>query len=496
MGTMIFQLPPDLAGPAREELDRACILGGQDNMPYQTQVFVEDDQIILHRSIQESGAVLAPWNVAGAGKVMVGSGSLMERLTPYHLVMELARGKVNQVRNQMSDWVMGGLLASDPLKQGVSQAARTFTHAISAFPDESWLQLAQTAVEQSFEAGDTLVHAYIDQVLHIRHQRQAKLETAFGCRVYPGPWVSAQEKALTASFNTIAIPLSWAMIEPRENDVDWQPFDDLINWATTSNMNIVGGPLIDFSGRGLPDWLWEKDTDLLSLCGYLTDFVGMVIQRYHGIIRTWQITAGSNWAGVLALADEELLWLTVRLVEAARKADPDLELTIGLAQPMGDYLARQDHNQSPFAFADSLLRSGLRLAGLELEFVMGIHPRGSYCRDLLDVSRVLDLYALLGLPLHLTLGYPANNSIDPHGDPDLRVGSGHWRDGFQPHTQADWAREFGRLALCKPYVRGVNWVNWNDNASHQFPHCGLLDDTGNPRPALAELRKLREEHLK
>ena len=60
-------------------------------MPYQTQVILDGQQIILHRAIQESGSVLAPWEVPGTGRVMVASGSLMERLAPYHLLLELAR---------------------------------------------------------------------------------------------------------------------------------------------------------------------------------------------------------------------------------------------------------------------------------------------------------------------------------------------------------------------------------------------------------------------
>ena len=52
--------------------------------------------------------------------------------------------------------------------------------------------------------------------------------------------------------------------------------------------------------------------------------------------------------------------------------------------------------------------------------VMGVTPRGSYCRDLLDASRVLDLYALLGMPLQVTLGYPSAGGADPLADPTLR----------------------------------------------------------------------------
>src|SRR5258707_10039546 len=97
-----------------------------------------------------------------------------------------------------------------------------------------------------------------------------------------------------------------------------------------------------------------------------------------------------------------------------------------------------DRTHSPFIFADTLIRSGLSVAALDLEIVMGVTPRGSYCRDLLELSRLLDFYALLGVPLAVTLGYPATNAVDPDADPEIRVDAGRWRDGFTPEVQAGW----------------------------------------------------------
>src|SRR5262249_57667570 len=87
------------------------------------------------------------------------------------------------------------------------------------------------------------------------------------------------------------------------------------------------------------------------------------------------------------------------------------------------------------------------------EWVMGVSPGGSYCRDVLEASRLPDRYALLGVPLRLTLGYPASAGPDASADPEMRVEGGRWRDGFSPQTQADWAAAFGALALCKPFVQ-------------------------------------------
>lgn len=127
---------------------------------------------------------------------------------------------------------------------------------------------------------------------------------------------------------------------------------------------------------------------------------------------------------------------------------------------------------------------------------MGVAPRGSYCRDTLELSRLLDLYALLGVPLQLTLGYPSAPGKVAHADPDLRVGLGHLREGFTPSVQADWSAAFTAVALCKPFVRAVHWAHLADAAPHQFPNCGLLDTSGRAKPALEELVRLRGDHLK
>jgi hypothetical protein len=188
--------------------------------------------------------------------------------------------------------------------------------------------------------------------------------------------------------------------------------------------------------------------------------------------------------------------LTARLAEAAWQIDPELELVIGVSQPWGEYMARAEHTYSPFVFADTLIRAGLKLAALDVEWVMGVTPRGSYCRDLLEASRVLDMYAMLGCPLQVTLGYPSSTAADSVAEAALSVGAGHWLDGYTLEAQAGWAADFAALAASKPFVRSVFWCHLNDAEAHQFPNCGLLDSSGKAKPALGRLRELREAHLR
>jgi hypothetical protein len=475
---------------------RACVVGGPDNMPYPTQVRLDNGRLTVARNVDESGALVVPWQVHGGGLLMNSTATLIERTAPYQLPVELARGKVNQLRSQTSDWLAGGLLVSSGLLQQVRAATLAFTRAVTQTPGDQAAAHAQDALALAHGASDNLVLAYVDQVFQVRKQRMPRLDTVLGCRL--GASVLSQETAddLVRAFNCVCLPFAWNEIEPAESDYKWGPQDAALDWALAHGFTVAAGPLIDFSKARLPDWLWLWERDLHSLASFMCDYVETVVKHYRGRIRSWQLTAASNYASLLGLGEDELLWLTVRLVEAARQADPTLDLVIGISQPWGEYMALDDRTHSPFVFADTLIRSGLNLSALDIELVMGVSQRGSYCRDLLEASRLLDLYALLGIPLRVTLGYPSAGGPDSAADPEMSVGAGFRHDGFSPAVQADCATALASLALCKPTIQGVFWTHFSDAEPHQFPHCGLLDTAGKAKPALYRLRELREKHLR
>jgi hypothetical protein len=495
MGKMTFHLPGDLSADAARELERTCMAGGPDNMPWPTDLRFTPGYLTVHRGVDESGYLVAPWTVDGLGLLMGTSATLIERGRPYHLLTELARGKTNQVRCQASDWRMGGLQLGPDLEKAIAAAGTAFGRAITS-PLIEADPLAQAALDQAYTAAQELVRAYLEQVLQVRHQRQERLDTAFACRVGPAVPAEPVAQAVAAAFNTVALPLSWCTVETEEATYRWDAADAMVEWAARQEMAVTAGPLIDFTSAQLPAWLWLWERDLPSLATFMCRFVEAAVRRYRGRIRRWQVTAASNCASILSLSEDDLLQLTYRLGEAARQADPGIELVIGIAQPWGEYMTVSDRTHSPFIFADTLIRSGLNLTALDVEVVMGVEPRGSYCRDLLETSRLLDLYALLGVPLRVTLGYPSADGPDLDADPDLRVGAGRWDGGFTPAAQAAWAEAYATLAVAKPYVQGVLWVHLSDADPHQFPSCGLVDRDGAAKPALQKLRGLREKHLR
>jgi hypothetical protein len=499
MPTLTFQVPGGLSRETARGLERTFMAGGPDNMPWPTKARLKSTQLLVSYAEEESGYLAAPWSVKGSGLVMGSTTTLRERQEPYNLLLELARGKVNQVRNQAADWQAWGIPLPADLQQQITnltiQFGRASIHDPGGPPDDT-NRAAQETLVLAYQIADGLAATYRDEVIRLRQEASPKLETAFACRLATSIPEAQQGAEVVRSFNTVALPISWNQVEAEETVYNWQPQDALLQWALAQGLHVVAGPLIDFSSAQLPAWLWMWEKDLPSLATFMCRFVESAVRRYGNRIRRWQVTAGSNCAAVLSLTEEQLLGLNYRLIETVRQVDPGLEVSIGIAQPWGEYMALTERTHSPYLFADTLIRSGLTLSALDVELVMGPNPRGSYCRDLLEASRLLDLYALLGLPLRVTLGYPSDDGPDMDADPELNVSSGQWHEGFTPQTQADWSSSFAALALCKPRVQCVQWAHLSDAEAHQFPNCGLVDAKGNVKPALGRLRELREKYLR
>src|SRR5437016_973952 len=157
MGTINFLIPSSLPPEAIRELERACITGGPDNMPWPTQVQVDASRLTVRRDVDESGCLAVPWEVNGAGRLMSASATLMERDLPYHFQVELARGKINQLRCQAADWRSGGLQMPADLIHQIRDASLTFGRAATQMPSDQAAAQAQTALNMGYHTADRLV---------------------------------------------------------------------------------------------------------------------------------------------------------------------------------------------------------------------------------------------------------------------------------------------------------------------------------------------------
>jgi hypothetical protein len=122
---MSFLLPNPLPGAAAAVLGEACVasVGYHDQTPGPATVHIADGRLTLTRTTNESGYLTVPWPVEPFGTVVVSTTTLREREEPYRLLVELARGKLNQVRTQTAEWQSIGLRTAPEFDRAVAEGS-------------------------------------------------------------------------------------------------------------------------------------------------------------------------------------------------------------------------------------------------------------------------------------------------------------------------------------------------------------------------------------
>jgi hypothetical protein len=301
------------------------------------------------------------------------------------------------------------------------------------------------------------------------------------------------------------VAVSWRSIESVEGEYCWDAIDKQLEWCEQQKgdghkqkgeqrLLVRGGPLIDLGPDGLPPWLSRWEHDVFNLRSFVCDFVETAISRYVGRIRIWEVAARANSGGALTLNEENRLMLTASVLGVAKQIDEEAQLIIRVDQPWGDYQARGQHRLSPLQFVDALHRSGVGLAGINLELAMGYLPRGSARRDQMDISRMIDSWSVLNLPIHVTLACPSSSDDDALSHPDWEVDSRVWPSDCDEEHQAICVDRVMELLLAKPSVAGVFITHFSDAEPHQFPYAGMLRADGAAKPALERIITQRQRH--
>ncbi len=284
----------------------------------------------------------------------------------------------------------------------------------------------------------------------------------------------------------------WREIETGEGHFCWDVVDRQIEWCRRNKLTTCAGPLIRLDHHALPDWLCLYEDDLDSVGGFASQFVEAAVERYRGQVELWQASGQINTGDVLALREEDKVKLAARAIQILRAADPNTPVVVSFDQPWAEYLSRRHMDFPPLHFADALVRANLGLSGLMLEINMGYHPGGTLLRDPLELSRQLDFWSLLGVPIFVSLCAPSAGDDDPLAQRQAKVPVDLW----SAKTQQAWANRYVGLCLAKPYVHGILWNQLRDSEPHPFPHGGLFDLRRSPKPALRQLGSLRQANLR
>lgn len=421
----------------------------------------KDGKLLCHRSLPDSSKLRILCNLDGAQYVFH-TASIRESTQPYNLEQEVARGILTRLRNFYALWTGAGLKSTPELEDTMSAAHAEFRRSIFAGGGP---EAAVESVRLTHRATGILIQTYTAQRIAFRQTRTGRIPMSVGCRLVTPPEV--EETFLTA-FNAALIRTRWNLLEPHDGDYQWDELDALVDWAKEKNLFLMGGPLLDLSSDCFPDWMKPWKGDLLNLQSFTSDFVETVVSRYIGRIRHWEVVSGANCGGSNDLSEEQRLNLIVRAIEAAQQVDEQIQISLRVIQPWGEYLGSSDNRLPPIQFVDTLRRSGARLSEVNLDLRFGSGRIQSLPRDMLSVSQLLDHWSLLQIPLNVMVALPESN-ID--GDFNKYI---NW--------QADTVEELMQMCLAKERVSGFYCLNWSDPTS-QDPALVGKEDTIHPAVA-------------
>ncbi len=404
MGSVSFIVPPSPPAEVAACLQAAALAGGYDMAPAPTRRALTNDLLTLTKDAHESGYILIPWPTAAGGLEACLSTTLRERAEPYHLLIELARGKVNQVRCQTADWDAIGLTVEPALRQELRALTRRFGAAVLApdLPDSRGVALE--AMRRAGAAGERLSASFAEQLLQTRVGENGPIETRIDCNLSQLPPPEARAN-FVSTFTSVRLTPDWSRLEPQPGEYHWAAFDELVAWAFTTGLDVSVGPVVDLADGHFPAWVAESVAgDYGRLADALAGFTEAILRRYQDRVRSWQVCSGFNHRDAYGLGEDDRLRLATRLMESARAVDTECSWVLGLAQPWGDYLIDEENTYTPLVFADNLVRAGFQFAAVELEVLTGGPTRGSLPRDAIALYRLVELFGLLSLPLEVTFG--------------------------------------------------------------------------------------------
>lgn len=506
MGFLQFHIPGQLSPADKEALQTGFAGGLPDYLPWPSTIQIAGTSLTLNKEYADTGCLYVPWPVgtetAAADwpfpegiRLLVNTTNLGER-EGYYLPVELARGKVNQIRNQAAEWQGMGLKPKDEVLKALREMnlvfARNASQRDANIQDPS---RANATITSAVHTADTLVKSYISQVLDNRFQNDPKIPLLLSCRLTEPLPNKAMEEQFLKSFNTVQVPFSWKNIEPVANEYNWEATDKLFAWVKEKNLAVIGGPFFDFNAPDFPDWLQKYLGDSQSLANIMLDFVEAALERYKETVDTWQLMDGCNVNTHLKLDEEDLIWLNCHMLDTVWTIHPQGNFGIALYQPTGEDFAKSGKVYSPFTFVEALLRNRIKLTSLGMTFHFGYQNYGSKLRDFLELSRILDLYSLVGFPVLLNIAMPSQIGNDATATGPMQVDETTLTQQWSEEYQAKWLDRLLQLSIGKMFVAGVNWPNWSDTLPHALPHVGLLDQQDQPKKLLSTYATFREKYL-
>ena len=245
MGEFRFRTPIDWQLPA--EVAATIHIVGLDGIPWPCKVKWFDTTLLVSRNREESGRTYIGYQTETFGRLMVCTGSLPAG-DNYDLMIELARGTLNRVRNQISNWDEGGLEIAASVHNKIREATQQLGTALMSNNVGQRDDFAKQSLNLTMESIFELSHAFGVQVAGYR-RAHAEVEHFWMASSAPLEPTSAdgQAEMLTAC--------------------DGEPFDRVrvspeqlpLSQEQAVAKPLIVGPFLDASAGGMNQTLIECD---------------------------------------------------------------------------------------------------------------------------------------------------------------------------------------------------------------------------------------------
>lgn len=500
-----FQVFDD-GSPAASFVLRNAHLLGADNIGVRSTISFEDGLITCEKRAVGPAALALQFPCGDVGELTCQTCLLPERDEPYLLSLELARHRLMLLLAKQEDWMMFDLPTDHPAMRRATLARQLFVRALNAMDDRAQAdRLSGDCLAVAVDASEELALAHAEMLFARRRQAGQFHRGVFGCGVSLNHNSEKVRTTLLNSFDYLALPMRWRQIEPEEQQFNFKPIDNWAEWAYRNRMPILAGPVVSFDPACSPGWLTVMEHEYEDIRDIFYEHVERVVNRYRTVVTLWNVVSGVHTNAQLNLTLEQLMDLTRMAVMLVKKIQPNAKTLVEICQPFGEYYAVNQRSIPPFIYADMILQAGIPIDAFGVKLLMGRAHSGEYARDLMQVSAMLDRFSGLGKPVHVTGVAVPSEPIElgpdalaangravgtPDNPPDSNCG--YWRKPWSALVQTHWLEAFYHVALSKPFVDSVAWLDIADHPDVDLPHGGLVQASMKAKGAFHRVTQFRK----
>ena len=382
-----------------------------------------------------------------------------------------------------------GIILS-PTAQGHLQAAEEFAHLANR--GSSTAENRLYALSHAIYAAEAALFESAQQKVFASPRDDLMLGCNFSRFTSPG---ARYAKFFAQAFDFATLPFYAGRTVPEKDRYDYAYIDAALDYLLSQHIQPKGHPLWFGHESVNPPWLFGQPFDTLSK--HANAIAHHHVETYKGRIDVWDaMNEAHDWANCFELDHTQLVELTRTCCSALYEANSSATAIVNICLPFAEYVAGRyacygalpERLRSPLAYFKALLDADVHFdaVGIQLYFP---------ARDMVAVNRMLNVFAALGKPIHITEmgvnGGTRGADTSPGSNwSQLSMSEGTWHGGWNERTQADWMEQFYTLAAARQEIKALTW--WDFMEPSFSGNGAFLYEDENPREIFFRLLALKD----